>query len=233
MRSSAARWPILRRHGRKASSTPSTNGSARARWWQFEAVRIRKDGTQIDVESTISPIIDAAGRVLGASAISHEVTERKQVEAALRRERGALPRLFENATDLIATVDLDTRLTAVNAAFVRTLGYSREELLGRSLHDFVPTEWHDELKQASAGKMGDADADRLRARAARPRRTAHPVEVASRAILEDGVSVGIEAICRDISERKQLEEQLRQAQSWKRSAASPAASRTTSTTCSR
>jgi PAS domain S-box-containing protein len=180
---------------------------------QFEAVRVRKDGTRIDVESTISPVTDVAGRVLGASAISRDVTGRKQVESALRASEARYRDLFENATDLIATVDLDTRLTAVNAAFVRALGYSREELIGRSLHDFVPPEWHDELKQASAGKIVDAGSSTVYEHEliARDGRLIQ-VEVASRAILVDGVSVGIEAICRDISERKQLEEQLRQSQ---------------------
>ncbi len=56
------------------------------------------------------------------------------------------------------------------------------------------------------------------------------MEVASRLIFEDGKPVGTEAICRDISERKQLEEQLRQDRDWRRSAGSPAASPTTSTT---
>ena len=70
-------------------------------------MRIRKDGTRIEVESTISPVIDASGQVVGASAISRDITERKRVEAALRESEARYRDLFENATDLIATVDLD------------------------------------------------------------------------------------------------------------------------------
>jgi two-component system cell cycle sensor histidine kinase/response regulator CckA len=180
---------------------------------ELETVRLRKDGTQIEVASTVSPIADASGRIVGASSISRGIGERKRAEAALRRSEARYRDLFENATDLIATVDLETRLTAVNEAFVRALGYSREELLGRLLRDIVPPEWHEQLARARGGKVDDElgstvyehellakDGHRIQ------------VEVASRVIEEDGNPVGIEAICRDISERRQLEEQLRQAQ---------------------
>src|SRR5688572_27012505 len=50
----------------------------------FESVRIRKDGTRLDVSLTISPIEDAAGRVVGASKIARDITARKRGEASMR-----------------------------------------------------------------------------------------------------------------------------------------------------
>jgi two-component system cell cycle sensor histidine kinase/response regulator CckA len=180
---------------------------------QFETVRLRKDGTRIQVESTVSPVTDATGRILGASAISRDVTGRKRVEAALRASERRYRDLFENATDLIATVDLDGRLTAVNAAFEDTLGYSRSELLGRSLHDFVPPEWHEQLGRARDGKVaGDVSSTVYEHELLAKDGRRIPIEVASRMIQEHGAAVGIEAICRDISERRQFEDQLRQGQ---------------------
>ena len=180
---------------------------------QFETVRMRKDGTRIEVESTISPVMDASGRVIGASSISRDITERKSVEAALRTSEARYRELFENATDLIATVDLESRLTAVNAAFVRTLGYSREELLGRPLRELVPPEWHDRLDDARTRKFGEEMSGTTYEHelVAKDGRRIQ-VEVASRVIEEDGRPVGVEAICRDITERRHLEDQLRQAQ---------------------
>src|SRR6202044_110366 len=49
----------------------------------FETVRKRKDGTTLDVSLTISPIRDAAGRVIGASKVARDITERRQAERAL------------------------------------------------------------------------------------------------------------------------------------------------------
>ncbi len=51
----------------------------------YETVRLRKDGTMIDVSLTMSPIKNASGRITSASAIYHDITERKQTEELLRR----------------------------------------------------------------------------------------------------------------------------------------------------
>ncbi|HYD56970.1 MAG TPA: PAS domain S-box protein [Burkholderiales bacterium] len=50
----------------------------------FETVRRRKDGAAIEISLTVSPILDASGRVIGASKIARDITERKRAEAALR-----------------------------------------------------------------------------------------------------------------------------------------------------
>ena len=50
----------------------------------YETVRVKKDGTRIDVLLTISPILDGHGRVLGASAIARDITDRKRSEESIR-----------------------------------------------------------------------------------------------------------------------------------------------------
>ena len=52
----------------------------------YETVRMRKDGRRIDVSISVSPVQDRAGRIVGASSIARDITERREVEAA-RRER--------------------------------------------------------------------------------------------------------------------------------------------------
>jgi PAS domain S-box-containing protein len=51
----------------------------------FETVRMRKDGSLLDVSLTISPMRDASGRVVGASKLARDITERKRAEEALRQ----------------------------------------------------------------------------------------------------------------------------------------------------
>jgi PAS domain S-box-containing protein len=51
----------------------------------FETVRLRKDGSLLDVSLTISPMKDASGRVVGASKLARDITERKRAEEALRQ----------------------------------------------------------------------------------------------------------------------------------------------------
>ncbi len=56
----------------------------------FETVRMRKDGSRIDVSMTISPVKDRAGEIIGASAIAKDITGRKRTEEALRQANDKL-----------------------------------------------------------------------------------------------------------------------------------------------
>jgi len=58
----------------------------------FETVRVRKDGTHIDVSATISPIRDSSGAIVGASKIARDITERKQTEGRLAGQAEELSR---------------------------------------------------------------------------------------------------------------------------------------------
>jgi PAS domain S-box-containing protein len=172
---------------------------------------LRKNGEQLDVHVT-SNDHDFAGRPARV-VLALDVTEQLRAERDLLRSETRYRELFENANDLIATVDLDARLTAVNQRFAERLGYTSEELVGRSLLDLVPPEWHGELTRARSVKYDGSDTatvyeHELLARDGRR----IPVEVSSRTITQDGRPVGIQAICRDITERRSLEDQLRQAQ---------------------
>jgi len=64
----------------------------------FETVRIRKDGSLLDVALTISPIKDAADRVVGASKLARDITERKRAEEALRQAQADLTRVSRVTT---------------------------------------------------------------------------------------------------------------------------------------
>src|SRR5438445_6594555 len=55
----------------------------------YETVRVARDGRRIEVSITVSPTLDPAGRVIGASSIARDITHRKEAEAAVR-ERDAL-----------------------------------------------------------------------------------------------------------------------------------------------
>jgi two-component system, cell cycle sensor histidine kinase and response regulator CckA len=60
------------------------------RFDHYETVRKRKDGSLIDISLSISPIKDVSGRIIGASKIARDITQRKQMEAALKQAKEAL-----------------------------------------------------------------------------------------------------------------------------------------------
>ena len=103
----------------------------------FETVRVRKDGQRIDVSATISPIKDADGKIVGASKIVRDITERKRVEAELAFERDLLRALLENSPDNIYFKDTESRFIKTSKAQARQFGLdSPEEMVGKTDFDF-------------------------------------------------------------------------------------------------
>jgi len=74
----------------------------------FETVRVRKDGSLVDVSATISPIRDAKGHVVGASKIARNVTERRQAQSRLQSQLERLSLLDQITTAIGERQDLDS-----------------------------------------------------------------------------------------------------------------------------
>ncbi len=86
----------------------------------FETVRVRKDGSRVDVSLTLSPVRNSDGQITGASKIARDITEQKRARAALRKseerlaaELEAMTRLHALSTRLFGSVDLHTALDDV------------------------------------------------------------------------------------------------------------------------
>jgi diguanylate cyclase (GGDEF)-like protein/PAS domain S-box-containing protein len=100
-----------------------------------DSVRMRKDGSRVDVSIKASPILDVAGKVVGISINSRNITERKQAEESLKLFRT----LIDLSSDFIEVVDPSTMLFLdVNETECRVLGYSHEEMLTMSVFDINP-----------------------------------------------------------------------------------------------
>jgi len=109
----------------------------------FETLRLRKDGTLLELSLTISPVKDAEGRVVGASKVARGITEQKQIEKALA-ERA---RLLDLSSDAIFVRDAADRVTYWNRSASELYGYSREEAVGRVSHELLRTEFPEPLER--------------------------------------------------------------------------------------
>jgi PAS domain S-box-containing protein len=101
----------------------------------YETERITKDGKRINVSVSASPIKDRSGRLIGVSAIGHDITDRKLAQAAQQTSELRYRRLFESAKDGILILDDSGRIVDANPYMVEMLNYSKEELDGKRLWD--------------------------------------------------------------------------------------------------
>jgi diguanylate cyclase (GGDEF)-like protein/PAS domain S-box-containing protein len=136
--------------------------------------------------------------------------ERSRSEKALRASEERFRELFENANEPIATVSLDETITDVNAAFERVLGYTREELIGSNLNEYVTLEGYETAVRERQRKLsGEAEGTTFEQEFISKDGQSVILEVSSRVIEEFGRPVGIQGMCRDITERKRAERELR------------------------
>ena len=94
----------------------------------FETERLHKDGHQVPVSVTISPIHDAQGRVVGASKIARDISERKAFEQRLN----LISSVFTYTSEAVAIIDAEGNFLEINDAFTHVTGYARSEIIGKS-----------------------------------------------------------------------------------------------------
>lgn len=92
----------------------------------FETVRRRKDGTLVDISLTISPVRDASGRIVGASKIARDITDKKFAEAKIKDSERQLKDLLAAIPAAIYTTDRDGKITYFNEAAVQLAGRTPE-----------------------------------------------------------------------------------------------------------
>ncbi|WP_442929769.1 sensor histidine kinase [Myxococcus sp. NMCA1] len=85
-------------------------------------------------------LTDPTGDVYGAATVFRDITAIKQAEAALRAEEEKFRSLYRNTPAMMHSIDAEGRLVSVSEYWLRTLGYSREEVLGRRSVDFFTPE---------------------------------------------------------------------------------------------
>lgn len=177
-----------------------------------ETVRIRKDGRRVEISLNTSPVFDLAGKITGAVHIARDITRRKVAEERLRASEERYRELFENASDLVYTFDLDMRITSLNRVAKATMGYGGEEAIGMDLRQLVDAEPWRGVEQAVERLVAGHPAAKIELdiRAKDARRVT--LEMNPRLIYRDGIAVGIQAIARDITGRDAAEMELRQAQ---------------------
>jgi two-component system, cell cycle sensor histidine kinase and response regulator CckA len=168
-------------------------------------VRLRKDHSLVELESSFAPLFDADAEVVGSVSIMRDVTEERRAQEQLRA-------VIDQAPMAIIQVDVEEKVQLWNPAAEEIFGWTKEEVLGKRL-PFVSPEMREE-----------SEADRLRSvrgeiqsglEITRRRKDGSLVDLQrwSTPLRDhDGNVVGIMGLLLDVTHTKQMQEQLRQAQ---------------------
>jgi len=178
---------------------------------EFELVR--KDGKHVFVEISAYPMTQ--GDKTEVIGIARNITERKRMEDALRESEERHRLYFENASDVIFSVNLEGRLLSISRSVERYLGYKPEELIGKKLGDMnLLSPQSQELAlygmmRILAGEQVTASEGEFIAKDG----TRKFGEVSSAPIFSpDGKVAEIICVARDITERKLMEDALRESE---------------------
>lgn len=172
----------------------------------FETVRLHKSGRRLHVSVTISPIRDAEGRIVGASKIARDISERVE----LWHRSQLFQAIVESTDDAVISKTTQGIVTSWNAAAEQLFGYRADEMIGQPMLRLLPPDRQSEeteiLRRIAAGqRIAHFQTQRCH-------RDGHRLAVSvTISPVRDhlGRVSGASTIMRDISHQKRLEEQLR------------------------
>jgi PAS domain S-box-containing protein len=165
--------------------------------------------SQIWYELRMSPLIDSRDRLLGRVVTVRDITGKKWAEEALRLSEEKYRKIYENVADVIYETDNQGHLTSISPSVEKRGGYRPEELMGRHVMEFFA--FPEQYAALDALIMEHGSVNDFEALLQRKDGTSTFVSITSHIIFDtNGQGVATEGVLRDITERKQAEERIRQ-----------------------
>ncbi len=181
------------------------------RIWEGELVTKGKDGEERHVQVHGGVVTDDNGNPVQVISSFSDITERREVEEALRKSEEKFRHFVEEMNDGYCVIQ-DSRIAFANARIAEMFGYTLEEAIGRAIHDLVPSGIVKELARVHARRQrGDVVPPQYETVLTRKDGTECPVEFGARLMEYEG-KPAVSVVIRDITERKLLEEALRESE---------------------
>jgi len=170
---------------------------------------IKKDGSRAFGEVNSSPLI-RDGKVAGVIAVARDITERKEMEDRIKESEEKFRGITERSFDIIVTVDLDGVITYISPALEKITPYRTADLLGKPFQNLFATSKLPNVLEVFSEISQGKSVQGLEVETLRKDGSSGLFEVNVSPIMVEGKIVGIQAIARDITERKRIENRLEQ-----------------------
>jgi PAS domain S-box-containing protein len=172
------------------------------------------DGHLVVLESSGVPIFNSQGKFLGYRGMTRDITERKRAEAALRESEERYRLMAETATDMISRHTTEGVYLYASPASRTLLGYEPEELVGSSAYEFFHPEDLAAVEKSHTTILEVPDIYTVSYRIRRKDGSYIWFETTSRSVRDpdSGNVVELMAVSRDITDRKRVEEALRESE---------------------
>jgi two-component system sensor kinase FixL len=187
--------------------------SAGERVSHHETARETRDGRRVDVSLSLSPISDAAGKIVGAWSIERDISSRGRTERGTGSSEALLRSIVESAVDGIIVIDARGRINAFNQAAERLFGYTAGEAIGQNVKILMPSPYREEHDQYLAQYISTGVARIIgigrEVRGQRKDGSTFPLHlsVGEMSVIGERKFIGI---VHDLTSRVQMEEQLRE-----------------------
>jgi PAS domain S-box-containing protein len=179
--------------------------------WQGEIHNIKKNGRRFISYARLSPLRNQNGRIVNVLLTQHDITEQRRAEEALRQSEDKYRHLAESAADAIYIISTPSGFEYVNPAFEKILGYSSEEVCARNfsfLRLVHPDDAHLIHKRKKAREQRKSLPSPYVFRIITKKGDVRYVEASTVPLVGEGHK--ILGILRDITERKQIEDELKE-----------------------
>jgi PAS domain S-box-containing protein len=179
----------------------------------FQTVRVRKDGSTLDVSLTISPVRDSSGQIVGASKVARDVTAQRRAEAALRYSEERFRAIVHATPECVKVVAPDGTLLAMNSAGCRMVEADSEaSVVGQSVYGLIAPEFRQKFvefnESVCQGNKGEAEFETIGLKGTRRWMRSHAVPMRDPAT---GQTVQL-AVTLDVTDSRKAEDQLRRSE---------------------